>query len=116
MGPIVLLKNFTLAIASGQIFRTEWISLPSEHMNMDMHVHVQGVVPTGMASGFAVGLETSYDTVEVVAMGAGVTVLAPGSFTDHITTGVGPLTRVHIQTAEPVAHAIISVWLQPKSE
>ena len=60
MGPIVLLKNFTLAIASGQIFRTEWISLPSEHMNMDMHVHVQGVVPTGMASGFAVGLEGGF--------------------------------------------------------
>lgn len=116
MAPIVLLKNFTLAISSGQAFKTDWISIPSEHKNMDMHVHVQSVVPAGMASGFAVGLETSYDTVEEVAMGAGVTVTAPGSFTDHITSGVGPMARVHIQTAEAAAHAIVSVWLQPKSD
>ena len=117
MGPIVLLKNFTLAIEQNQTFKGDWISVPSEHKNMDMHVHCQTISPTGLTTGFTVGIETSYDTVEEVAAGTGVNVNAPGSSTDHITSGIGPMARIHIQTPESVSvFAVVSVWLQPKSE
>ena len=117
MGPIVLLKNFTLAISPGQSFQTDWVSFPSGHKNADLHVHTQTIAPTGLGTGFSVGLETSYDTVEHTSAGAGANVNAPGSTTDNITSGLGPMARLEFQNGEAQAiFAIVSVWLQPKSD
>ena len=117
MGPIVFLKNFTVAMDASQTFRTDWVSIPSEHQNGTLHAHVQTLSPATPGAGLGVIMEGSFDTVEEINLGTGITVIATGSYNDPISANIAPLGRIKLDNLEgsPI-FAIVSVWLQPKSE
>ena len=50
MGPIVLLKNFTFALAPSQTFTTDWVPFPSEHVNAVLQAHLQTPSPSPSAN------------------------------------------------------------------
>jgi len=117
MRPLVLLKNFTVVLDAGQSFFTDWTQIPSEHQNGTLHAHVQTLSPAAPTNGFLVRLQGSFDTVEESDLGTGITVLLVNSYNDAISQNIAPLGRLKIENLEPGAiFAIVSVWLQPKSE
>lgn len=117
MGPIVLLKNFTFALAPGDSFTTDWTSFPSEHQFANMHYSLQTLTPAPATNGVSLELETSYDAVEhpsALTMGS---IVATGSDNGPITSGLAALVRLLVKNDDSNAlFGTISVWLQPKSE
>ena len=116
MGPIVLLKNFTFALAANQTFTTDWIPFPSEHRNAQLHYHLQSLTPTPATNGMSVDVETSYDTVEHPPAGSISSITAVGSDSLDITSGLQSLVGAVLTNDDSGAlFGTISVWLQPKS-
>jgi hypothetical protein len=117
MGPLVLLKNFTVVLDVGQAFFTDWTAIPSQHQNGTLHAHVQTLSPPTPAAGFVIRFQGSFDTVEESDLGAGITVQLVNSYNDSLSQNIAPLGRLKISNAEtgPIS-GIVSIWLQPKSE
>ena len=115
--PLVLLKDFPFAGAASQVFYTDWVPVDSEFQNAQIHVHCQTIAPMPTAFGLSVKIHTSFDTVEAYVVGSAFTVVAPGSQSTAISSELGPMVRVEIAVSEPTTmYAILSVWLQPKSD
>lgn len=117
MGPIVLLKNFTFALAPGDTFTTDWTAFPSLHKNAQLHYHLQSLTPAPATNGVSLDLETSYDTVEHPSCGGITNITAAGSDNGVIATAIQGLMRLVVENDDTNAlFGTISVWLQPKSE
>jgi len=117
MGPLVLLKNFTFALAPGGSFTTDWTHFPSDHQNAQLHYHLQSLTPTPATNGISLDLETSYDTVESPSAGGVSSIGTVGSGGGDIATALQALVRLVINNDDSSAlFGTISVWLQPKSE
>ncbi len=115
MGPLVLAKNFTIAMGVGQTFVGDWIGMDSQFQNGTIHVHCQTVTPTA-GGGIDVQVETSYDTVEANQIGATVTVNSTGSQSQGITQDIAAMVRLKLVNSQGAdIWATLSVWLQPKS-
>jgi len=117
METITLLKNFTFASDPGQSFTTDWIHFPASHVRADLVVSCKLFSPVGAGSVVNVQLQTTYDTDDVQAVGTAVGVTTPGGTTTNLTGGIGPMVRLSLSSGAPSAvFAVISVWLQPKTD
>ena len=118
MGPLILAKNFTIAMHDLQTFFGDWMGMDSQFQNGTIHVHCQTLTPTGgLTNGIAVEVETSYDTVENNQIGATVNVTATGSQSAPISSNIAPMIRLKLENTENLPmFATLSVWLQPKSD
>ena len=117
MGPLVLLKNFTFALAPSQTFTTDWVSFSSENMNALLQAHLQSLTPAPATSGIKIQIETSFDTVAHPTVGAGITTTTTGSLSESLTAGLGPMVRVVITNSDSNGlSGTVSVFLKPKSD
>ena len=117
MGPTVLLKNFTFALAPSQTFSTDWVPFPSEHTNAVLQSHLQPLTPAPATTGVKIQLETSYDTVAHPTVGTGITTTSTGSPAESLSSDLGPLVRAVITNTDTNSlHGTVSVFLQPKSD
>jgi hypothetical protein len=116
MGPLVLAKNFTFALGSGQSFTGDWMGMDSQFQNGTIHVHLQTLDPTA-GGGADVKVETSFDTVEANQIGTTITVSATGSQSAAISSNIASMVRLKIENQQgALLVGTISVWLQPKSD
>lgn len=114
--PLVLLKNFPYAADIAQPFTTDWVPIDSEFQNATIHVHCQTLSPAAPATGIAVKILSSFDTVESYQIGSSIIVLNVGAQSAAVSSNLGPMVRVEIANGEVVpVFATLSVWLQPKS-
>lgn len=110
MTMIILLKNFTYAGANGDGFVSDWVQIPEENQNWQLIVEIHGRVS---ATAGSLRLATSWDSGLTLNPGSSVNLATVGINSQDITTNMGPLIRVAIQsTADSIV--TMSVYLTPK--
>ena len=121
MGSIVLAKDISFVAAVGQVFLGDWIRVDGEYLTGNIHVHCQTISPLGAATGLAVSVRTSYDTVEHEQIGTTINVTTPGSSDAPILPAAGAAiaqnVRLQIVNSEAFTMmGILSVWLDLELE
>ena len=110
MGTIVVVKNLTLAMQSGQSWATDWTGFPAEHQYAEMVIVLQSFTTVGVS----IQGQSSYDTVNTLSVGSAAVPVTIGTYVVSISSNLGPLFRV-LFTATGSTLCTLSIYLTPKT-